>query len=453
MGSSVSLQLPDGCVFGGRWEIVRCIRAGGMGAVYEVVHRETRARSALKVMLPDLMTSSELRERFRQEAMVTATIESDHVVKVFDGGTDAESGSPYLVMELLRGEDLGARISKNGAVPKEEAVALLAQVALALDKTHAAGVVHRDLKPENLFVTERDDGASCVKVLDFGIAKLVAQSISKAETTRTLGTPLYMAPEQVRGDGTIGPAADLLALAHIAYALLVGEPYWKKEKVAHESVYPLLMAITDGTKDPATARAAAAGVELPAAFDAWFSKATAALPEDRFTSAPELVRELARTLGVTPPQSIADKTPITDSPPVPAKPALGATRIGLGLAAIALVALGIGYGASVHAGDTPRRDATASAEPTADAAEPQGAAATDTPAPDAPTTAESAPATPSGTAGSTAEAKNAEPKPPTAPPRKPLPSAQPAPEPTAEPTSKPSAAPVDPSDTYRKGGS
>src|SRR5262245_36947609 len=124
MASSALQALPEGRLFGGRWRVVRCIQAGGMGAVYEVVHRETRARCALKVMLPDLVTSMEMRSRFRQEAMVTATIESDHIVKVFDGGTDGETGAPYLVMELLRGEDLAAR-SARGRLPADEVVVLL----------------------------------------------------------------------------------------------------------------------------------------------------------------------------------------------------------------------------------------------------------------------------------------------------------------------------------------
>ena len=279
-----------------------------MGVVYEVIHLETLARCALKVLLPNLVTSAELRARFQQEVMVTATIESDHIVKVFDGGTDEESGAPFLVMELLRGEDLAARVAQ-GPLPKDEVVVLLEQCALALERTHAAGVVHRDLKPANLFLTTRDDGSPCLKVLDYGIAKMVA-SASQAETTRALGTPLYMAPEQVKGDGAIGPAADLYALAQIAYTLLVGEAYWAADQGAIKNVYPLLMAIAAGTKDAASARAARVGVELPAAFDAWFSRATATEPEARFQGARRMTEDLARALGVvrsTPPTGAVDR--------------------------------------------------------------------------------------------------------------------------------------------------
>src|SRR5205823_5924260 len=128
----------------------------------------------------------------------------------------------------LRGRDLAAEIEARSKLPPKEAVVLLSQAALALDKTHDAGIVHRDLKPENLFLTKRDDGTPRLKVLDFGIAKVVAQSAQTAKQTKSIGTPLYMSPEQIHGDAKIDARSDLYALAHIAYALLVGEPYWEE---------------------------------------------------------------------------------------------------------------------------------------------------------------------------------------------------------------------------------
>ena len=327
MASSLLPALPEGRLVGERWRVVRCLQAGGMGAVYAVTHRETQARCALKVMLPELVASAEMRARFRQEAMVTASIESDHIVKVFDGGTDAESGAPYLVMELLRGEDLSARLAAAGRLDDEAAVALLRQAALALERTHAAGVVHRDLKPANLFVTTRDDGSPCLKILDFGIAKVIA-SASRAETTRAVGTPLYMAPEQVRGDGTIAAPADLYALAQIAYTLLVGRPYWKEEQTEGKPIYPLLMAITEGAREPATARAMRAGVTLKAAFDAWFVRAVAVAPEDRFGGAREMIEALAAALGVSAAPVAARPEAVTrpvSVPPAARPPTVGGT--------------------------------------------------------------------------------------------------------------------------------
>ncbi len=142
-----------------------------MGAVYEVVDEKTDSRRALKVMLPSVVREPTLRARFALEARVIGNVESDHVVRVLDAGIDEGSGTPFLVMDLLRGDDLGSLLEKRGALSSGEVVVYLHQAALALDKTHAADVVHRDLKPENLFVTYRDDGSPCVKIIDFGIAR------------------------------------------------------------------------------------------------------------------------------------------------------------------------------------------------------------------------------------------------------------------------------------------
>jgi serine/threonine-protein kinase len=309
MVDPTSSALPAGTVFNGRYEIGRCLKAGGMGAVYEAVHLQTRKRRALKVMLPQIVGSPELRSRFELEARVTADIESEHIVETFDAGVDDATGAPFLVMELLRGEDLESVIARRGPRSAEETVTLLAQAALALDKTHAAGVVHRDLKPENLFLTTRDDGSPRLKILDFGIAKVVAQSAQTMKQTATIGTPLYMSPEQISGDGSIGPRSDVYALGHIAYALLVGEAYWETEERDAPSVYALWSKILAGPKDAATARAARREITLPAAFDAWFARAVASAPGDRFESASALVAALADALGVAAPRLSAASAP------------------------------------------------------------------------------------------------------------------------------------------------
>ncbi len=271
---------------------MRCLGAGGMGSLYEVVHQRTKKRAALKVMKPELIESRELKERFKQETMLTASLDSDHVVSVFDGGVDVTTGAPYLVMELLTGWDLHRELVRLKRLPRADVVEYLRQSAYGLSKAHDAGIVHRDLKPENLFLTRRDDGSPCVKVLDFGIAKIVAESMSRANTTRSIGTPVYMAPEQIRGEGTIGPAADLYALAHVAFTLLCGMPYWTIEYASTKSLFALLRAIELGPKEPPSARARARGVELPASFDAWFQKASANDPLDRHDDAVELVGAL-----------------------------------------------------------------------------------------------------------------------------------------------------------------
>ncbi|WP_437632070.1 serine/threonine protein kinase [Sorangium sp. So ce854] len=318
MSSSPGL-LPPNTRFRDRYQVLRVIKAGGMGAVYEVMDDVTAARRALKVMLPSLLDSEELRARFALEARITGIIESDHIVRTSDAGVDDETGTPFIVMELLRGEELGSLIKKRGALPAEDVALYLFQAALALDKTHAAGIVHRDLKPDNLFVTVRDDGSPCVKILDFGIAKVIEQHHASTLTRQMLGTPVYMAPEQIRAERNIGPRVDIYALGQVAYALLVGETYWTQEAEAIPSPYLLASELLRGATESPCARAARRrSASLPPAFDAWFFKATALRPEDRFERASVAVSALADALGVPLPR--ASRVVLLPDPPPPGPP-------------------------------------------------------------------------------------------------------------------------------------
>jgi eukaryotic-like serine/threonine-protein kinase len=288
-----------------------------MGAVYEVTDERTDSRRALKVMLPEILEDVTLRARFAQEARITGAIESDHIVHISDAGVDPETDTPFLVMDLLRGEDLGSIVDRRSALPRREVLTYLAQAALGLDKTHAAGIVHRDLKPENLFITRRDDGTPCLKILDFGIAKVAIES-SRLLTTRVMGTPLYMSPEQIDGKPEIGYRADLYALGQIAYTLLVGEPYWKDEREGSHALARFFTKVRQGVKEPPSARAWRRGVSLPAAFDGWFLKATALLPEDRFDRAAEVVTALSAALGdatfESTPRATDSALPLSEAP-------------------------------------------------------------------------------------------------------------------------------------------
>ncbi|MDI1428340.1 protein kinase domain-containing protein [Polyangium sorediatum] len=287
-------MLPENTVFAGRYRIVRRIAAGGMGEVYEARHLETERPSALKVMLPHVAESAALRERFRLEARAAALVESAHVVEVLDAGVDEATESPFLVMELLRGEDLGRRKARLGPLPPEEVATWITQTARGLDALHAAAIVHRDLKPSNLFVAERAGEAPRIKLLDLGVVKRVAET---AGSTAAVGTPFYMAPEQLR-NGKVGPPTDVYALGMVAYSLLVGREYWADEAKASESTLSFALTTLDGPKEPASARAAQAEISLPAAFDAWFAQATAKEAEDRFPSAGAAAEALARALDV-----------------------------------------------------------------------------------------------------------------------------------------------------------
>ncbi|AKT37298.1 serine/threonine-protein kinase [Chondromyces crocatus] len=284
--------LPEGLLFAQRYRVVRCIASGGMGAVYEVEHLETARRRALKIMHPHIIHNEELRARFQREARIAGAIESEHIVDVFDAGIDEETQIPFLVMEFLRGEDLGVRLKRSGRLQVEEALTYLQQTASTLDLTHAASIVHRDLKPANLFLTLRQDGTPRIKIIDFGVAKLLAEGASSAGTTQTVGTPLYMAPEQLLVGPDLSGAADIYALGMIAFTLLVGVAYWAPE--AKQAKEPLAFALValKGPQESAVRRAAALGVALPAAFDGWFARATAVDPGARFASASEAVHAL-----------------------------------------------------------------------------------------------------------------------------------------------------------------
>jgi eukaryotic-like serine/threonine-protein kinase len=319
---AMTTPLVEGTLFADRYRIGRRLAAGAMGAVYEVTHLETMRPRALKVMHPHVLESPELRERFKQEARVAAQIRSDHIVDVFDAGFDAATQMPFLVMELLHGEEVGQRVKRVGSLLPSEAVSMIHQVALALERTHRAGVVHRDLKPANLFLTERDDGSPHVKILDFGVAKILAEGATGAVGTRSLGTPLYMAPEQFNADTRISPATDIFALGMIAYTLLVGQAYWTPEAGQGHNVFVFARHAAAGPREPASLRAQARRVTLPPSFDAWFARATAPKSEQRFASALEAANALGAAFGINLPrgrgQSMPEQTPPRSAPSIPA---------------------------------------------------------------------------------------------------------------------------------------
>lgn len=279
-----------GDLFAERYDVRRCLRAGGMGAVYEVHDRRTGWARALKVLLPSYAVDPGARERFVLEASATANLSSPHLVQVVDADVSNEGGCPYLVMELLEGEDLGARLAREGALPLDSALAILQDVAAGLETLHAADVVHRDLKPENVFL--RTDAATERAVLiDLGVAKLVAETTQQAPTTLALGTPLYMPCEQVEGDGSIDHRADLYALGQLAYTMCVGHAYFVAEARAGTLLRVLLQ---QGVGDAASLRARRHGVSLSPAFDLWFAKATARRRGARFAAAGEQIAALRR---------------------------------------------------------------------------------------------------------------------------------------------------------------
>ncbi|MCC6524206.1 MAG: protein kinase [Polyangiaceae bacterium] len=291
---SAANELGPGTVVGDSFRVERSLSAGGMGAVYVATQLKTGRLRALKIMHPGLAKEARFVERFEQEAQVGARIASEHVVEVVDAGFDQARGVAYLAMELLEGTDLEQRVSRSGPLGLGEVRRIFAELGHALSRAHAAGIVHRDLKPENVFLaTSRRAGADyTVKILDFGIAKVLAEATSKA--TQTIGSPLWMAPEQTTPGAAITAATDVWPLGLMAFYLLTGRSYWLTASAPAPSAMMLLREVAYEPLPPATERARALGCahRLPPGFDAWFARAVVREPASRFGSVTELLTAL-----------------------------------------------------------------------------------------------------------------------------------------------------------------
>lgn len=280
------MKLSAGVVVSGRYDLLRLLGTGGMGSVWLARDTSLDTTCALKFIDEGMLENDEARARFEREAKAAAQIRSPNVVDVFEYGTWGTR--PYIAMEYLEGEELAQRLERYGLLDSETAYRVVAHVARALSRAHAGGIVHRDLKPENIFLVEGDAG-EIAKVLDFGIAKHSAYSLTdrRTKTGSFLGTPFYMSPEQARGD-EIDHRSDLWALAVIAFQCLTGQPPFYDEslgallgKIMYEPIVsPLTIA-----------------PHLPQGVEAWWEQATQRDREKRFQSAGELSDALAEALG------------------------------------------------------------------------------------------------------------------------------------------------------------
>jgi len=213
--------LQPGAFVGGKFRIERVLGAGGMGVVAVAMHLQLDQRVALKVLNEQAAADPSTVQRFMREARAAARLKSDHICRVSDVG-QLENGAPYIVMELLEGGDL-AGILARGALAPYVAIDFVLQTCVGLAEAHAQGIVHRDLKPANLFVTRRLDGSSLIKILDFGIATAPAGAVTGlTQTQAVMGTPGYMAPEQLRSTRDADARADIWALGVILYQALSG---------------------------------------------------------------------------------------------------------------------------------------------------------------------------------------------------------------------------------------
>jgi serine/threonine protein kinase len=291
--------LAPGIVIAERYRLERKLGAGGMGSVWLATDLSLSSTCAIKLVDPDKVGNEEVRVRFQREARAAAQIRSANVVDVFDHGLWLDM--PFIVMEHLEGEDLGARLDRQGRLDLRQTYDIVSQVSRALVRAHAMGIVHRDLKPENIFLVPGDDH-EVAKVLDFGIAKLDQYSL-RDKTTKTgsfMGTPYYMSPEQARGKN-IDWRSDLWALGIIVFQCLTGKPPFESEALGDLMgmiLYDPIPRITD--RDPS----------LPPELETFWQRAINRDRELRFQSAKELSDALAET-------SMLERREIPTLPPRP----------------------------------------------------------------------------------------------------------------------------------------
>ena len=273
----------EGKIIAGRYRVERLLGQGGMGSVWAGRHTTLNHLVAIKFIHPRLATSREALRRFEVEAKAAARLKTRHAVAVYDHGVTVE-GEPYIVMEYLDGESLEQRLQRVGRLPLPVVIEIINQAARALTAAHQQGVVHRDLKPDNVFLARDSESKGglgfCVKLVDFGIAKILESergaALAHTETGTVVGTPYYMCPEAFTGSAPVTPASDIWSLGACAFAAACGRVPFPGDaigevvlKVCAEPM-PVPSAITP---------------DLPKAFDLWFEHACARTVADRFPSA------------------------------------------------------------------------------------------------------------------------------------------------------------------------
>jgi serine/threonine protein kinase len=286
-------------VLAGRYKLEVRLGAGGMGSIWRAEHLVLQAPVAVKLIDRDAVPDDDTVARFLREAKAAAALRSPHVVQIIDYGVDGKL--PFMVMELLEGENLAQRLKRVRRLSRQDTARILTHVGRAMVRAHEAGIVHRDLKPDNVYLIKNED-EELAKVLDFGVAK-VEEAALGAEGTRTrtgsiLGTPYYMSPEQAQGNKTVDHRSDLWALGVIAFECLTGRrPFYS------DGLGDLVLTIC--VRDlPVPSDVA----PVPLGFDRWFARACARDPEARFQNAREMMEALREALGLEP-REISMDTP------------------------------------------------------------------------------------------------------------------------------------------------
>jgi serine/threonine-protein kinase len=279
-----------GVIVAGRYRVERLIGQGGMGSVWAGRHLSLDQVVAIKFVHPKLIGSQEALRRFDVEARAAARIQSRHAVSVMDHGV-TEANQPYIVMEYLEGESMQDKVGRLGSLPLKEVVEIVDQASRALGAAHGAGIIHRDLKPENIFLAKDPDAPDgyVVKVVDFGIAKMVHdQAAHGAATTQAgtvLGTPHFMSPETLVGSADVTPLSDIWSLGACAFEALCGRTPFDGEAIGDV----VLKVCSQPLPVPSRVKSS-----VPTTFDAWFFKACHREPPKRFSSVAEMANALKR---------------------------------------------------------------------------------------------------------------------------------------------------------------
>jgi len=303
-----ALAIPTvGDLVNGKYRVDGTAGTGGMGVVLIATHVELGHRVAIKVLARDEGTNDTAIERFLREGKAAASLRSDHVVRIYDVGR-LESGVPFMVMELLIGEDLGSYVSTHGPVEPAQAVDWILQACNAIAEAHAAGIIHRDLKPANLFLTQRSDGSDCVKVLDFGISKRLTSpdtdpyQASLTATRQVVGSPAYMSPEQVRNSRDVDHRVDIWALGMTLYEFLSGRPAFFAD------TFPAVCAAI-AADAPAPLREVVA--DIPQGLEQIVLQCLEKDPAKRFTSVGDLAAALVPYGPIRAPSAARTRQPLT----------------------------------------------------------------------------------------------------------------------------------------------